>query len=67
MLATASSWGSSTLLSRSRTVVHTDYDEAARLLADGLHAALSEVAELRSGERIRSRRAKFLEMGVYTG
>jgi acetyl-CoA carboxylase carboxyl transferase subunit alpha len=46
---------------------HTDYDEAARLLADGLRAALSEVAELRSGERIRSRRAKFLEMGVYTG
>ena len=36
---------------------HMDYDEAARLLADGLHAALSEVAELRSGERIRSRRA----------
>jgi len=45
---------------------HVDYDEAARLLADGLAAALAEVAGLDSGERVRRRRAKFRAMGVFT-
>jgi acetyl-CoA carboxylase carboxyl transferase subunit alpha len=45
---------------------HTDYDEAARLLGESLRAAIDEVAELDPEERLRRRRAKFREMGVFT-
>ena len=45
---------------------HVDYDEAARLLADGLAGALAEVAGLDPGDRVRRRRAKFRAMGVFT-
>ena len=44
---------------------HTDYDEAARLLAEALRAALAEVDPLDPDVRVRRRREKFLEMGVY--
>jgi acetyl-CoA carboxylase carboxyl transferase subunit alpha len=46
---------------------HTNHQEAARLLADGLREALSEVASLDPEERIRFRRLKFLDMGVFGG
>jgi acetyl-CoA carboxylase carboxyl transferase subunit alpha len=44
---------------------HTDYDEAARLLADGLAEALGEIDGLPSGVLRRERRAKFRSMGVF--
>jgi acetyl-CoA carboxylase carboxyl transferase subunit alpha len=46
---------------------HTDYDEAARLLANGLEAALAEVEDLESSLRVRRRREKFRRMGVWAG
>jgi acetyl-CoA carboxylase carboxyl transferase subunit alpha len=45
---------------------HTNHDEAARLLGEGLRSALAEVAGIEPGDRIRRRRAKFRTMGVYT-
>lgn len=44
---------------------HTDHDEAARLLAESLNAALAEIEPLDPGERRRQRRRKFRGMGVY--
>lgn len=44
---------------------HTDHDEAARLLAESLNAALAEIESLDPGERRRQRRRKFRGMGVY--
>jgi acetyl-CoA carboxylase carboxyl transferase subunit alpha len=45
---------------------HADYDEAARLLGDAVEAALGEVDGLGAEERVRRRRVKFREMGVFT-
>jgi acetyl-CoA carboxylase carboxyl transferase subunit alpha len=45
---------------------HSDYDEAARLLAEAIGAALAEVKALDPHERIRQRRAKFRSMGVFS-
>jgi acetyl-CoA carboxylase carboxyl transferase subunit alpha len=45
---------------------HTDYDEAARLLAEAIRAALAEVTALDPPERIRRRRAKFRSMGAFS-
>jgi acetyl-CoA carboxylase carboxyl transferase subunit alpha len=44
---------------------HTNHDEAARLLAESLHAELAEIAGLDPGERRAARRRKFREMGVF--
>jgi acetyl-CoA carboxylase carboxyl transferase subunit alpha len=44
---------------------HTDHDEAARLLAESLRAALAEIEPLEAGERRRLRRSKFRGMGIY--
>ncbi len=44
---------------------HADYDEAARLLGDGLDAALTEVESLEADERRLARRARFRSMGVF--
>jgi acetyl-CoA carboxylase carboxyl transferase subunit alpha len=43
-----------------------DYDEAARLLADGIEAELSEIEDEPGGALRRERRAKFRAMGVFT-
>lgn len=45
---------------------HANHDEAARLLAAALEAALAEVVGLEAGERRRARRAKFRAMGELT-
>jgi acetyl-CoA carboxylase carboxyl transferase subunit alpha len=42
-----------------------DHDEAARLLADALRAALDDLAVLDPAERRRERRLKFRRMGVF--
>jgi acetyl-CoA carboxylase carboxyl transferase subunit alpha len=44
---------------------HVDYDEAARLLAEGLATALAEAEALDPDERLRLRHAKFRAMGVF--
>jgi acetyl-CoA carboxylase carboxyl transferase subunit alpha len=44
---------------------HTDYDEAARLLAESLAEALAEVADGDPEERRHARRAKYRTMGVF--
>jgi acetyl-CoA carboxylase carboxyl transferase subunit alpha len=44
---------------------HMDVDEAARLLADGLRAALAPIAGADPHDRRRLRRAKFRDMGVF--
>ncbi|MDQ4082372.1 MAG: acetyl-CoA carboxylase carboxyl transferase subunit beta, partial [Actinomycetota bacterium] len=44
---------------------HTDHDEAARLLADSLDAALAGVDAEPTVERPAARRARFRNMGVY--
>jgi acetyl-CoA carboxylase carboxyl transferase subunit alpha len=46
---------------------HTDHDSAAELLADGLEAALGEVASLAADGRRGARRMRFRHMGVFTG
>jgi len=46
---------------------HEDHDAAASLLADGLDAALGEVAARDADERRRERRARFRAMGVFSG
>ena len=46
---------------------HEDHDAAASLLADGLDAALGEVAARDDDERRRERRARFRAMGVFSG
>jgi len=46
---------------------HEDHDAAASLLADGLDAALGEVADRDADERRRERRARFRAMGVFSG
>jgi acetyl-CoA carboxylase carboxyl transferase subunit alpha len=43
-----------------------DYDEAARLLADGIEAELSEIEDEPGGALRHERRAKFRAMGVFT-
>lgn len=45
---------------------HTDPDAAAKLLEQGILAALEEVESLDPGERRRQRRAKYRAMGVLT-
>jgi acetyl-CoA carboxylase carboxyl transferase subunit alpha len=45
---------------------HTDPDEAARLLEQGILEALSEIEALDPAERRRQRRAKYRVMGVLT-
>jgi acetyl-CoA carboxylase carboxyl transferase alpha subunit len=44
---------------------HTDYDEAARLLAEGLVEALGEIEDVPGQILRRARRAKFRSMGVF--
>jgi acetyl-CoA carboxylase alpha subunit len=44
---------------------HEDYDEAARLLADGVEEALREVEHESSAALRRERRAKYRAMGVF--
>ena len=44
---------------------HTDYDEAARLLAEALGGALEEIDAAEPEERRLSRRARFRTMGVF--
>ncbi len=44
---------------------HVDHDAAAGLLAESLRAALADASEGDPATRIRRRRAKFREMGVY--
>jgi acetyl-CoA carboxylase carboxyl transferase subunit alpha len=44
---------------------HLDYDEAARLLAEGLTEALAEIDDLDGDSLRRGRRAKFRNMGVF--
>jgi acetyl-CoA carboxylase alpha subunit len=46
---------------------HTDPDEAASLLKQGILAALAEIDDLDPVERRRLRRAKYRRMGVLTG
>jgi acetyl-CoA carboxylase carboxyl transferase subunit alpha len=44
---------------------HLDYEEAARLLAEGLAEALAEIDDLDGDSLRRGRRAKFRNMGVF--
>jgi acetyl-CoA carboxylase carboxyl transferase subunit alpha len=44
---------------------HSDHDAAAQLLADGLEAALEEIASLDPETRRLARRRRFLAMGVF--
>jgi acetyl-CoA carboxylase carboxyl transferase subunit alpha len=44
---------------------HTDYDEAARLLAESLRRTLAEVEHEDPGERRQARHRKFREMGLF--
>ncbi len=46
---------------------HENWDAAATLLADGLDAALADVADTNVDKRRSSRRARFRAMGVFTG
>jgi len=46
---------------------HTDHDASAHLLAGGLRAALEEVERDDEMQRIRRRRAKFRDMGLFVG
>ena len=46
---------------------HTNHDEAARLLKEALVAALDELRDVPGEELRRARRAKFRQMGVFTG
>ena len=45
---------------------HTDYDQAAFMLAEALREALSELAGISGDDLRRARREKFRRMGVYT-
>jgi acetyl-CoA carboxylase carboxyl transferase subunit alpha len=44
---------------------HTDYDAAARLLAEAIERELSEIEDEPGTALRRERRAKFRSMGVY--